>query len=144
MVGVTVDQAAFDDLAAHGRARRHRRTQPAQTSPHLVTNAALSISQGGYNTVMEVLEAEYKRAVIVPYAGRRRNRADLARRRNSRAARPSRWWPRRRYAPQTLAAAVDAAWRRDPPEERHARYRRGRASAADADRRLGQHAVERS
>ncbi|WP_373087708.1 glycosyltransferase, partial [Sneathiella sp.] len=31
-------------------------------------NCALSISQGGYNTVMEVLHAKC-RAVIVPYAG---------------------------------------------------------------------------
>jgi predicted glycosyltransferase len=34
----------------------------------LVSNAALSISQGGYNTVMEVLAAR-ARGVIVPYAG---------------------------------------------------------------------------
>jgi predicted glycosyltransferase len=34
----------------------------------LLANCALSISQGGYNTVMEVL-ATGARAVLVPYAG---------------------------------------------------------------------------
>ena len=34
----------------------------------LLSNSALSISQGGYNTVMEVLAAG-ARGVIVPYAG---------------------------------------------------------------------------
>ncbi len=36
--------------------------------PQLLTRAALSISQGGYNTVMEVLAAGCP-AVVVPYAG---------------------------------------------------------------------------
>jgi predicted glycosyltransferase len=36
--------------------------------PRLLANCALSISQGGYNTVMEIL-ATGARAVVVPYAG---------------------------------------------------------------------------
>ncbi len=67
MVGATVEADIFDDLkslAQDGviveRARRDFTT--------LLMNCALSISQGGYNTVMEILHAKC-RAVIVPYAG---------------------------------------------------------------------------
>ncbi|MSO65108.1 MAG: glycosyl transferase [Alphaproteobacteria bacterium] len=51
--------AASDDIVVE----RGRKDFPA-----LLANAELSISQGGYNTVMETLEARV-RAVIVPYAG---------------------------------------------------------------------------
>ena len=67
MVGATVDQEVFDELQALAtegiiieRARKDFTT--------LLMNCALSISQGGYNTVMEILYAKC-RAVIVPYAG---------------------------------------------------------------------------
>ena len=67
MVGVTVEAEIFDELtnmAPEGviveRARADFTT--------LLMNSALSISQGGYNTVMETLHAKC-RAVIVPYAG---------------------------------------------------------------------------
>ncbi|WP_169566914.1 glycosyltransferase family protein [Sneathiella limimaris] len=67
MVGVTVEEELFQELkemAGPGviieRARKDFTT--------LLMNCALSISQGGYNTVMEVLHAKC-RAVIVPYAG---------------------------------------------------------------------------
>lgn len=67
MVGTTVDESTYTelcDLAPEGviveRARKDFTT--------LLMNCALSISQGGYNTVMEILHAKC-RAVIVPYAG---------------------------------------------------------------------------
>jgi predicted glycosyltransferase len=67
MVGTTVEEAIFQelsDLAPEGviveRARKDFTT--------LLMNCAASISQGGYNTVMEILHAKC-RAVIVPYAG---------------------------------------------------------------------------
>jgi len=67
MVGTTVETEIFDELtglAPEGvfleRARADFTT--------LLMNCALSISQGGYNTVMETLHAKC-RAVIVPYAG---------------------------------------------------------------------------
>ncbi len=67
MVGSTVEQEIFEELqalASEGviieRARKDFTT--------LLMNCALSISQGGYNTVMEILHAKC-RAVIVPYAG---------------------------------------------------------------------------
>ena len=67
MVGTTVEDAMFEQLrtmAPEGviveRARKDFTT--------LLMNCSLSISQGGYNTVMEILYAKC-RAVIVPYAG---------------------------------------------------------------------------
>ncbi|OUR76221.1 hypothetical protein A9Q83_15570 [Alphaproteobacteria bacterium 46_93_T64] len=67
MVGATVEDSIYQDLlelAPKGviveRARKDFTT--------LLMNCALSISQGGYNTVMEILHAKC-RAVIVPYAG---------------------------------------------------------------------------
>lgn len=67
MVGATVEDSVFEELSALAppgvvveRARKDFTT--------LLMNCELSISQGGYNTVMEVLYAKC-RAVIVPYAG---------------------------------------------------------------------------
>ena len=67
MVGTTVEAEKFEDLKAAApdgiiveRARKDFTT--------LLMNCDLSISQGGYNTVMEILHAKC-RAVIVPYAG---------------------------------------------------------------------------
>jgi predicted glycosyltransferase len=67
MVGTTVENEIFEELQSLSgegviveRARRDFTT--------LLMNCALSISQGGYNTVMEILYAKCK-AVIVPYAG---------------------------------------------------------------------------
>ena len=113
MVGVTVDQAAFDDLAAMvGPGIIVERSRPDFTA--LVTNAALSISQGGYNTVMEVLEAG-TRAVIVPYAGGAETEQTLRAKELARRT-PIEVVAEAALSPQTLAAAVDAAWHRDPPE----------------------------
>jgi len=113
MVGVTVDQTAFDDLAAMaGPGIIVERSRPDFTA--LVTNAALSISQGGYNTVMEVLEAG-TRAVIVPYAGGAETEQTLRAKELARRT-PIEVVAEAALSPQTLAAAVDAAWLRDPPE----------------------------
>ena len=76
--------------------------------------AALSISQGGYNTVMEVLEAG-TRAVIVPYAGGAETEQTLRAKELARRT-PIEVVAEAALSPQTLAAAVDAAWHRDPPK----------------------------
>ncbi|MBL4907847.1 MAG: hypothetical protein JKX94_10380 [Sneathiella sp.] len=67
MVGTTVEETVYDDLCQMApagviieRARKDFTT--------LLMNCRLSISQGGYNTVMEILYAKC-RSVIVPYAG---------------------------------------------------------------------------
>ncbi len=67
LIGTAATQEEFEKLQAMAtegiiveRARRDFTS--------LLMNCALSISQGGYNTVMEILHAKC-RAVIVPYAG---------------------------------------------------------------------------
>jgi len=73
----------------------------------LLANCALSISQGGYNTIMSVLAAMV-RAVIAPYAGGKETeqtlRADLLRDRGA----PQVAWEDE-LSPERLARAVDAA-----------------------------------
>ncbi len=67
LVGVTVEAEIFDELCALApEGVIVERARPDFTT--LLMNCALSISQGGYNTVMETLHARC-RAVIVPYAG---------------------------------------------------------------------------
>jgi predicted glycosyltransferase len=67
LAGQGLPDAVFDDLGAQaGRGVIVERARPDFTT--LLGNCALSISQGGYNTVMEVLGAR-ARAVLVPYAG---------------------------------------------------------------------------
>ena len=67
LVGQNVPEADFREIAAlAGDGVEVEGARPDFTT--LLTNADLSISQGGYNTLMEVLEAG-TRAVIVPYAG---------------------------------------------------------------------------
>lgn len=67
LVGVNVAEDDFAKLAALAPdgciVERGRSDFPA-----LLTNCTLSLSQGGYNTVMEALEAGC-RTVVVPYAG---------------------------------------------------------------------------
>jgi predicted glycosyltransferase len=67
LVGHALAEADFAALAATAPdGVVVERARPDFTT--LLSNAALSISQGGYNTVMEVLAAG-ARGVIVPYAG---------------------------------------------------------------------------
>ncbi len=112
LVGVAVDQPTFDGIAAlAGPGIIVERARADFTA--LVTNAALSISQGGYNTVMEVLEAG-TRAVIVPYAGGAETEQTLRAHELARRT-PIQVVAESTLAAQTLAHAVDAAWRREPP-----------------------------
>jgi predicted glycosyltransferase len=69
--GVNLDPAAFDGLvrlaqqSGAGKVVVERSRGDFRT---LLQNCAVSISQGGYNTVMEILERG-ARAVVVPFAG---------------------------------------------------------------------------
>lgn len=67
LVGHNLPQDRFDALVAD--APQGMVVERARTDfPILLTRCRLSISQGGYNTIMEVLAAN-ARAVMVPYAG---------------------------------------------------------------------------
>ncbi len=113
LVGVSLDQETFDGVAAlAGDGIVVERGRPDFTA--LVANAALSISQGGYNTVMEVLEAG-TRAVIVPYAGGVETEQTLRAEELARRT-PIQVVDETTLTPQSLARAVDAAWRAAPPD----------------------------
>jgi predicted glycosyltransferase len=71
LVGAGVGAAAFADLAAldsslHGQGVIVERNRAG--FPQLLRRCRLSVSQAGYNTVLEVLQAA-TRAVLVPFAG---------------------------------------------------------------------------
>ena len=67
LAGANLPEPGFRSLAARAPARvTVERFRPDFTA--LLRGARLSISQGGYNTLMEVLDAGL-RAVVVPYAG---------------------------------------------------------------------------
>jgi predicted glycosyltransferase len=80
----------------------------------LLSRAALSISQGGYNTVMEIL-ATRARAVVVPFAEGQESEQT---RRAERLAAQGRLTalPETGLTPEALAAAVDAALARPRPD----------------------------
>ncbi len=94
--GVTVERARADFIA-------------------LLRGAALSISQGGYNTVMEVL-ATGTRAVVAPYAGgletEQTLRARLLATRGTLQV-----VPEDEIAPEALARAVESALAAPPPAD---------------------------
>lgn len=82
--------------------------------PTLMANCTLSISQGGYNTVMEMMTAG-TRGVIVPYAGGLETEQTLrARLLENRSG--IRTTPEDMLNPAALAAAVDAALDAPPPD----------------------------
>lgn len=80
----------------------------------LLSNCALSLSQGGYNTVMEVL-ATRARGVIVPYAGgletEQTLRANLISERAGLQV-----IPEEGISPERIAAAVEAAMDAEPAD----------------------------
>ena len=98
------DQAALAAAAHTGIV-----VEPARRDfPALLRNAALSISQAGYNTVIETL-CHADRAVLVPFGtARETEQADRARLLVERGMVAS--VPPDGLSPATLAAAVAAAW----------------------------------
>lgn len=114
LVGVAESDAAFADLqrlaalaGPSGGAGRILVERARGDFPTLVSNARLSISQGGYNTTMEVMRARVP-AVIVPYAAKAETeqtlRAELLQARGLLHV-----VPEAELSPTVLAAACDAA-----------------------------------
>jgi predicted glycosyltransferase len=82
--------------------------------PTLMANCALSVSQGGYNTVMEMMTAQ-TRGVIVPYAGGLETEQTLrARLLENRSG--IRTIPEASLSGTALAEAIDAALAAPPPD----------------------------
>ena len=112
LVGVAEAQEVFDRLRQAAPAGVVvERARPDFTT--LLANCRLSISQGGYNTLMEVLHARV-RAVAVPYAGgvetEQTLRARLLAERGLLEV-----VDENELTPQTLAAAADRALELEPP-----------------------------
>ncbi len=106
LVGINLPEAGFAALRAKaGPGVIVERARP--DFARLLGRCRLSISQGGYNTVMEVLQAGC-RAVVVPYAGgletEQTLRADLLAKRSSLVV-----LPEETLSPAALAAAADRA-----------------------------------
>lgn len=84
--------------------------------PVLLANCCLSVSQGGYNTVMDILRAR-ARAVVVPFAGG----AEVEQTLRARLLAERGWIDiveENRLSPRTLAEAIDRAAQRAPPTTR--------------------------
>lgn len=106
LVGINLPEEGFRALQAKaGPGLIVERARP--DFARLLGRCRLSISQGGYNTVMEILQAGC-RAVVVPYAGgletEQTLRAGLLAQRSSLTV-----LPEETMTPQTLADAVDKA-----------------------------------
>jgi len=112
LVGVSVDAASFERLQQRAPAGvRVERARPDFAS--LLRDCLLSISQGGYNTVMEVLQAGC-RGLVVPYAGgvetEQTLRAELLARRGGLQV-----LAEIALSPPALAAAITKALAAPPP-----------------------------
>lgn len=116
LVGIAESDEAFQALsrmAAAAQAEDGRGAIVVERArgdfPSLVSNARLSISQGGYNTTMEVMRAQVP-TVIVPYAAKAETeqtlRAELLQARGLLHV-----VPQAGLTPQALAAACDVATR---------------------------------
>ena len=106
LVGEGLPDAVFSDLAQAAPAGVIvERARP--DFPVLLSRAHLSVSQGGYNTVMEVLAAGL-RAVVAPYAGGHESEQTL--RAHALAERSAlQVVAENELAPESLAAAIDRA-----------------------------------
>lgn len=115
LVGVNVPEEDFAKLQAVAPdgciVERGRADFPA-----LLTNCTLSLSQGGYNTVMEALEAGC-RTVVVPYAGGLETEQTLRAREFERRG-ALHVVDERALAPDALAAAVARALAAPPGNNR--------------------------
>jgi len=114
LVGVAESDSAFRELTQQAQAAQRRHgggeivvERARGDFPTLLSNARLSISQGGYNTTMEILRAKVP-AVVVPYAAKAETeqtlRAELLQARGLLHV-----LPQAGLTPEALAAACDAA-----------------------------------
>jgi len=82
--------------------------------PALLEAAALSISQAGYNTILDVVSARV-RAVLVPFAAKGETEQTVRAERMA-AAGLAQIVREDEMTPERLAAAVDSAWAAPPPD----------------------------
>lgn len=113
LAGPSLPEPVFERLRKEaGNGVIVERARPDFTA--LLANCALSISQGGYNTVMDVLAANV-RAVIAPYAGGKETEQTLRASLLSERGNLQVVWEQDLSA-DTLARAVEAALAGPPPD----------------------------
>ncbi len=115
--GVNIVRQDFEDLGRLARAAGEGRVVVERSRPDFATllqNSFLSVSQAGYNTLMEVLDSG-ARAVVVPFAGGTETEQTL-RARSLAASGRIEMVEEDALAPETLANAVDRAAIRSRPE----------------------------
>jgi predicted glycosyltransferase len=93
----------------------------------LLQNSSLSVSQGGYNTVMEILDCG-SRAVVVPFAGGRETEQTLRAHLLAERGRIE-VVDENSLAPATLGAAIDRAARGPAPRREDVNLEGARNSA---------------
>ena len=116
LAGVNVTPAAWGQLnalAAEVGGGRVVVERARGDFPVLLRNASLSISQAGYNTLMEILEAG-ARALLVPFAGGKETEQTLRAQVLAERGYVD-WIEEAALSPETLAAAVDRAASRPRP-----------------------------
>ncbi|MBC7706065.1 MAG: glycosyl transferase [Rhodoferax sp.] len=117
LVGSHVPDAELADIAAFAQATDSTGGITVERNrsdfPVLLANCCLSVSQGGYNTVMDILRAG-ARAVVVPFAGG----AEVEQTLRARLLAERGWIDMVKEAqltPHSLAAVIDRAVQRAPP-----------------------------
>ena len=108
ITGPNLPQAEFDELAGAGPGACAADAVPDAISPRFCRWRELSISQAGYNTVGDVLQAGVPRAAD-PLQQRRRNRAGRPGRRGWSGSGGQLCWRRLRCRPGSMAEAVKRA-----------------------------------
>ena len=117
LAGANVPDAELADIAAFAAAAHSAGGITVERNrsdfPVLLANCCLSVSQGGYNTVMDILRAG-ARAVVVPFAGG----AEVEQTLRARLLAERGWIDvveETQLSPRTLAEAIDRAAQRAPP-----------------------------
>jgi predicted glycosyltransferase len=117
--GVNAPADRFSALIALAQAKGQGRIiveRAREDFTTLIANCAVSVSQGGYNTMMELLQAG-TRAVVVPFAGGSETEQSL-RARLFRERGLIELVEEAELGPQTLAAAIDKAANKAAPAAR--------------------------
>ncbi len=126
LVGVNVADSDYAEIA--GLATLGIVVERARSDfPALAANCALSISQGGYNTLMELLEGG-ARCVIVPYAGGVETEQTLRVREIAKRT-PIQVLDEATLTPEAIANAAAAAMAGPPPDNREIKTRGAEESA---------------
>jgi predicted glycosyltransferase len=108
IAGMQLSEARFDELRAHAAAQRGVIVERSRADfGTLLQNCCVSVSQAGYNTLMEILDRR-ARAVVVPFAAGNETEQTLRAKALAASGRIEAL-EERALSPQALASAIDRA-----------------------------------